>query len=427
MKTISCLAAGGMFAAVISAAPAIADEVADFYKGKSITLFVSAGAGGGYDAYARTLARHINRHIPGNPSIVVQNKPGAGGLVAANFMYNVAAKDGSVFGAIHRNMPTDPLIGDKGDKIKYDSLKFNWLGSINDEVSVCGAWKGAPVTTLKGAMEKELILGAETNTDIEQFPIVMNNMIGTKFKIITGYKSGTDVNLAMQRGEVQGRCGWSWSSVKSQYLDRIKSKDLFLFVQIAFAKHPDLPDIPLVMDFVKNKDDLQALKIIFARQQFGRPYFAPPGVPPVRVAALRKAFMATMKDAAFVKDIEKQKLELNPLSGEKMQAMVEDLFQSPKAVVQLAQDALKPKVKLARAVLPKTVTDKGKVSKVGDGGREISFMASGKQSNAKISGSRTKITVGGKSAKRNALKAGMTCQVTYTGAGSEASKIDCEG
>jgi tripartite-type tricarboxylate transporter receptor subunit TctC len=428
MKTPYRISLAVFLAAGLAASQsAAADTVADFYKGRSVTLMVSAGAGGGYDAYARTLGRHIARHIPGNPSIVVQNRPGAGGLVAANYMYNVAVKDGSVFGAIHRNMPTDPLIGNKGNKIKYKTREFNWIGSLNDEVSICAHWKGAPISSLKEAMEKEIILGAESNTDIEQFPVVLNNMIGTRFKIITGYRSGTDVNLAMQRGEVQGRCGWSWSSFKSQYLQRWKNGEIFPFAQIAFAKHPDLPRIPLVMDFVKSANDKKALKIIFARQAFGRPYFAPPGVPKDRVAALRTAFTATTRDPAFVKDIDRQKLELNPMSGEQLQALIEELFDSPKEILDLAQQALLPRVALAKAKLVPLKKDKGKVAEVQKGGRSIVFMVGGKKVKAKISGSRTRIKIGGKDAKRGALKAGMTCQVSYPAPGQEATRVECDG
>jgi tripartite-type tricarboxylate transporter receptor subunit TctC len=409
-----------------AASAASADAVSDFYKGRTVTLMVSAGAGGGYDAYARTVARHIARHIPGNPNIIVQNRPGAGGLVLANFMYNVAPKDGSVFGAVHRNMPTDPLIGEKGKRIKYDATRFLWLGSANSEVSICASRADSPIKTFGDAIEKPIILGAESNTDIEQFPIVMNNLIGTKFKIITGYPSGTAVNLAMERGEVQGRCGWSWSSFKSQKLDWMKKGSAYVFVQVSLKKHPDIPEVPLVMDFVKEKENVQALKLVFSRQEFGRPYFAPPRLPADRAAALRKSFWDTMTDKRFVADIDKQKLELNPMKGEELETLIAELFATPRPVVARAIAATHPKGKLAKASV-KMLVHKGRIEKLNKGGREVVFGHDGKSVKTSISGSRTKISVAGKKGDRKALKPGMTCSFTYPGAGQESSSIDCDG
>jgi len=412
--------------APLAAHTAAADPVSDFYSGRTVTLMVSAGAGGGYDAYARTVARHIGRHIPGNPGIIVQNRPGAGGLVLANFMYNVAPKDGSVVGAVHRNMPTDPLIGEKGDRIKYDATKFLWLGSANSEVSICASRADSAVKSFADALDRDIILGAESNTDIEQFPIVMNNLIGTRFKIITGYPSGTAVNLAVERGEVQGRCGWSWSSFKSQKLDWMKTGKVHVFVQVSLKKHVDIPEVPLVMDHVKDKEAVQALKLVFSRQEFGRPYFAPPGLPADRGAALRKAFWATMTDSAFIKDIDKQKLELNPMTGEDLHALIAELYTTPKSVVQRAIAATHPKAKLAKAEV-RVLTHKGKIEALNKDGREVVFMHEGKSVKTGISGSRTAISVAGRKGDRKALKAGMTCSFTYPGAGQESSKIDCDG
>ncbi|MDA1325350.1 MAG: hypothetical protein O3C34_11435 [Proteobacteria bacterium] len=401
-----------------------AESVSDFYKGRTISLIISAGAGGGYDSYGRTVARHITRHIPGNPSIIAQNRPGAGGLVMANYMYNIVPKNGSVFGAVHRNMPTDPLIGEKGNKIKYDPIKFNWLGSANSEVSICASRSDSPVKTFQDAIDKQIILGAEANSDIEQFPVVMNNLIGTKFKIITGYPSGTAVNLAFERGEVQGRCGWSWSSFKSQKMDWLKNGFAHVFVQIALKKHRDMPDVPLVMDYVKDPDAVQALKLIFSRQEFGRPFFAPPGVPKERVAALRAAFWETMEDPLFIKDIEKQKLELNPMNGEDLQALIVDLYKSPRNVVQSAIDATHPQTKLAKAKI-RLITQKGRIEEVVKGGRSIVFLHGGKKLKANISGSKTAVMIGGKKANRKEIKVGMNCSVTYPGPGQQANKVDC--
>jgi len=417
------------FAAFAAALPALAaaaqaDEVADFYKGRTVTMIVSAGAGGGYDAIGRTVSRHMQKHLPGNPSFINQNKVGAGGLVLANWMYNVAPKDGSVIGAVHRSVPTDPLLGVKG--VKYDPVKFNWLGSVNNEVSVCVSWQGKGVDTVQDAMQRKLITGAQANTDIETFPIVLNNVIGTNFSVITGYPSGTAVNLAMERGEVNGRCGWSWSSVKSQHLDWVKNGTINILLQISLKKHPELPEVPLVMDFVKSDDDRKALALLFSRQVFGRPFFAPPGVPKARVAALRKAFDATMKDPAFIADIEKQKLEMNPLGGDEMQAHIAEVYQTPKHIVARAVDATKSKVALAKAKV-EMLDHKGTIAEIIKGGRTLVFTLDGKKVKTKVSGSRTAITVGGKKAKRKAIRVGMSCRFVYSGAGEESKSIDCDG
>jgi len=422
LKTIALLAAGVSCASVLGAGAVVADEAADFYRGRTITLISSAGAGGGYDAYARTLVRHIVRYLPGTPTIVVQNRPGAGGLVLANYLYNVAARDGSVLGSIHRNIPTDPLLGRTSGK--YDPVKFNWLGSVTNEVSVCAAWHTAPVKTIQDAMTRELIIGGQSNTDTETFPIVLNNLIGTKFRIIGGYASGTQANLAIERGELNGRCGWSWSSVKSERMQWVTSHTINLLLQISLEKDLELPDVPLVMDFVKSDEDRQALKLILARQVFGRPFLAPPGVPPARVALLRKAFMQTMRDPAFIREIDRQKLELNPVAGDDMQALVEELYRTPKVIVQRAIDATRSRKRIERVVQREVVIE-GKVTRIVGGGREIVVADGGKELRAKISSSRTAITVRGGQAERKDVRLGMSCRIIAPGPEQEARLLEC--
>lgn len=420
MKAIALLAAGVSYAAAFGAAAA--DDTAGLYRGRTITLMSSAGAGGGYDAYARALARHIVRHLTGAPTILVQNKPGAGGLVLANYLYNVAAKDGSIIGSIHRNIPTDPLLGRTSGK--YDPVKFNWLGSVTNEVSVCAAWHTAPVRTIQDAMIRELIIGGQSNTDTETFPIVLNNLIGTKFRIIGGYASGTQANLAIERGELSGRCGWSWSSVKSERMQWVTAHAINLLLQISLEKDPELPDVPLVMDFVKSDGDRQALKLILSRQVFGRPFVAPPGVAKARVALLRQAFMDTMRDPAFIHEIDRQKLELNPVPGDEMQALIEDLYRTPKAIVQRAIDATRPKKRIER-VVQRDVVMEGKVTRIVGGGREIVFADGGKELRAKISSSRTAIMVRGGQAERKDIRLGMSCRIIAPGPEQEARRLEC--
>ena len=329
-------------------APAWADSVADFYKDKTVELYIGYSVGGGYDTYARLLANHMGKYIPGKPNIIAKNMPGAGSAKLANWLYNVAPKDGTAIGEIGRGTGFDPLFKIAG--AQFDGTKFNWLGSANDEVSVCVAWQGVGVTKFEDVLEKDLIVGGTgASADTDQFPKIMNGVLGTKFKIVTGYPGGNEVGLAMERGEVKGRCGWSWSSVKALHLDWVKDKKVLILVQLSLQKHPDLPDVPLVMDLAKNDDQKRILKLIFTRQVMGRPFLAPPGIPAERVAALRKAFMDTLKDKDFLAAAAKAKLEINPVSGEKIQALVQEAYDSPPALVDKAVALLhvekKPKKK----------------------------------------------------------------------------------
>jgi tripartite-type tricarboxylate transporter receptor subunit TctC len=314
-----------------------AQDPASFYKGKTIDLYIGYSAGGGYDVYARALARHMGRFIPGNPTIVPKNMPGAGSLVLANRLYNVAPKDGSAFGMIGRGTAFDPLLG--STKAQFDAAKFNWIGSMNDEVSVCVAWHTSGIAKLQDVTQKELTVGGTgPAADTDQFPKVLNATIHTKFKIIPGYPGGNDIDLAMERGEVMGRCGWSWSSVVATHKRWIDDKKINILVQLSLAKHADLPNVPLVMDFAKTDEERQIFKLVFARQPMGRPFLAPPGVPADRTATLRKAFMDAMKDPGFLAEAEKMQLEIDPVSGDAVQAIVRDVYQTPKSIAAAVAD-----------------------------------------------------------------------------------------
>jgi len=316
-----------------------AQSVADFYKGKTISMVVGYSAGGGYDTYARIIARFMGKHIPGNPTIVVQNMPGAGSLTAANHIANSAPKDGTVFGTVARGAAFDPLFGNPS--AKFDASKMNWIGSANDEVSVCVAWATSGIKSIADVENKELVVGGTGPTaDTDQFPRVVNGVLGTKFKLITGYPGGNDINLAMERGEVQGRCGWSWSSVISTRKAWLDEKKINILVQIALKKHPDLPNVPLLVDLAKTPEQKQILTLVCARQPLGRPYVAPPGVPADRIAALRKAFMDTMADKEFLAEAEKQKLEITPISGEEVQQIIVDSYKTDPAVVKKTAELL---------------------------------------------------------------------------------------
>jgi tripartite-type tricarboxylate transporter receptor subunit TctC len=326
----------------IAAVAAKAQDVADFYKGKNIELYVGYSVGGAYDLYARVLARHMGSHIPGNPTIVVKNMEGAGSLRLANWLYRVAPKDGSAFAIIGRGTGFDPLLGQKA--AQFDGNRFTWIGSANHEVSVCVAWEGRGITAFDDLRIKEMTVGGTgASADTDQFPKVVNGVLGTKMKIVSGYPGGNDVVLAMERGELQGRCGWSWSSVKATHGSWIAEKKLNILVQLSLQKHPDLPDVPLIVDLAKTDEDRQILQLIFARQVMGRPFLAPPAIPAERADALRKAFMATMTDPAFMADAEKSQLEVNPVAGADLQKLVAEIYRTPPEVAKKAAQILAAK------------------------------------------------------------------------------------
>jgi len=327
--------------ALIAAPLAQAQQPADFYKGKNIDLMIGYSVGGGYDVYARLIARHMGKHIPGNPSVTPKNMEGAGSLRLANWIYNVGPKDGTMFGTIGRGTGFDPLFGHKN--AQFEGQKFNWIGSANDEVSVCVVWNGrTKVTKFDDLLTNQLNVGGTGSAaDTDQFPRIINGVLGTRMKIITGYPGGNDVNLALERGEVDGRCGWSWSSVKSTRASWLTDKKMTVLMQLSLAKHPDLPDVPLITDLARNDEERAILKLIFARQALGRPYLAPPGVPADRVAVLRKAFMDTVADKEFLAEADKAQLEITPIDGASIQKLVGEIYQTPAAVAKKAAEILK--------------------------------------------------------------------------------------
>lgn len=328
----ACIAAAALTVAV---APGRAQSVADFYKGKTLDLYIGYSVGGAYDLYARMISRHLGKHIPGNPTVLPKNMEGAGSLRLANWLYNVAPKDGSAMGIIGRGTGFDPLLGNT--KAQFDASKFTWIGSANNEVSICVAWTGSGITKFEDMMTKELVVGGTSSSaDTDQFPKIVNGVLGTKMKVVTGYPGGNEVGLAMERGEVQGRCGWSWSSVKSTHQKWIDEKKFTILVQLALEKHPDLPNVPLVIDLAKTDEQRQILKLIFARQVMGRPFLAPPGLPKDRVDALRKAFMDTMKDPEFVADTSKAQMEITPVSGADLEKLVKEVYATPKELADKA-------------------------------------------------------------------------------------------
>jgi tripartite-type tricarboxylate transporter receptor subunit TctC len=333
--TIRTALAGAAAAWIALAASAHAQSPAEFYKGKNVELYIGYSVGGGYDVYARMVARYMGRHIPGNPNVVPKNMEGAGSLRVTNWLYNVAPKDGSVFATIGRGTAFNPLLGLPGSQ--FEGPKFTWIGSANDEVSICAAWHTTGVTKFEDLQSKEIPVGGTgVSDDTVQFPKVLNAVLGTKMKIVSGYPGGNDAVLAMERGEVHGRCGWSWSSVKATHKSWIDEKKVNVLIQLALEKHPDLPNVPLVTDLAKTDEQRQILKLIFARQVMGRPFLAPPGIPQDRADALRKAFMDTMKDKEFLAEAEKAGLEITPVPGEQIQKLVSEVYKTPPEIAKKA-------------------------------------------------------------------------------------------
>lgn len=405
----------------VAAAPAMAQSVEEFYSGQTLTIYVGYSPGGGYDLYARSLARHLGEHIPGNPSVVVTNRPGAGSMLLANELYNILPQDGSVIGIIGRGIPMEPLFGTA--EAKFDPREFSWIGSANNEVSICVSWHTSPVKTWEDMKTIGMIVGGTgPGADTDTFPKVLNNILDTKLKLVTGYPGGNDILLAMERGEVEGRCGYSWSSAKAAKADWLAENKMRVLLQISTAKHEDLPDVPLVMDLADTQAERDTLELIFARQVFGRPFVAPPNVPEDRLAALREAFMATMQDPEFVAEAQQQDLELNPIDGARIDELMDKLYQAPADIVQLAREAAEKEIETSQAAV-EMLKISGAVTKVEEEGRTI-FL--GDDQSAAISGSRTTVTIGGSPGDRSQIQVGMTCEAELTGEnGSEAKSISC--
>jgi len=318
-----------------------------FFKGRQITFLIGAGAGGGYDAYYRTFARHVVHHIPGEPTIVPKNMPAASGLAAANTLYTAAERDGATIGAFPNNIPMDPLFGNPG--ARYDPRKLNWLGSIGKLENVCATWITSPVKTIAQAREREVVVAAAAATSNSAImPKVLNALLGTRFKPIMGYDPGSGMTLALESGETEGVCGLSWSTIKAARPHWIKDNKLNVIVQLGLAKLPELPDVPAALDLVTDPVKKQVLGLILVRQELGRPLAAPPGVPADRLEILRGAFEATMKDPQFLAEAAKLELEIEPLSAPEIDKLLADAFATPKPIVQEAAALIEPGAPVAR-------------------------------------------------------------------------------
>lgn len=318
------------------------EALASFYKGRNVTLIIGSSPGGGYDLYGRLLARFMSRHIPGNPTIVVQNMPGAASNVAAAYVYNVAPKDGTVIGGLFMGAVVDPLFGD-AKRVTHDMSKFNFIGNANSDAYVCLVRTDAPVKTMADAFEKELIMGASAEgASTRDFPVLLKNLLGAKFKVVAGYPGTREINLALEKGEVQGACGETWSSVAATYPSWFKSNLVKPLVQESNVGYPDLDKqgVPLAREFAKTDEQRQVLELIYSQTTFGRPYVVAPGVPAERIAALRKAFMETMTDPELVAEAKRINLDIGPIAGEELQKIIARLYATPAELVEKAKAAI---------------------------------------------------------------------------------------
>ena len=331
-----------LLAALMAVLPVKAATPANqpFYKGRQIVMLIASGAGGGYDSYARTLARYMPKYIPGNPVIIPKNLPGAGGLIAANNLYNNTAPDGLTFAALTNGVGMDPLFGENAGR--FGAQKFNWLGSIGKLENVCITWQSSPITRIEQAKTREVTVsasGATGNSAI--MPKIINHFLGTKFKVIGGYTEGSGVTLALERGEVDGVCGLSYSTLKTMRPDWFQNRKLHIILQMGLQKLAQLPDVPNDVDLVSDPDSKKVLELILIRQEMGRPFALPPGVPADRVAIMRQAFDATMKDAGFLAEAAKLQLEIDPLSGSRIAALLKTAYNAPKPIVAAAAQLAK--------------------------------------------------------------------------------------
>jgi len=322
-------------ASILSIVSAHAETPEQFFSGKNINVSIGYAAGGTYDATARLLTRHMPRHIPGRPNMVAQNMPGSGGIKQILHLFSVAPRDGTAMGMLSRSYAIEPIFNP--GSAKYDPVRFNPIGSTSTEVSVGVVWHTNRVKTLNDLFTHPITTGATGVTDdTGRFPTLLNNLAGTKIRVVTGYRGGNDVTLAMERAEVDARFGWSWGSLKSRSKDWLDDKKINIIVQMALAKAEDLPDVPLIMDFAKTEKDRRALELLFSPQAVAWPIVAPPDVPKDRITALRRAFDATMKDPAFVAEARKMRIDVEPVTGEAMQEIVQRLHTFDRSVIDRA-------------------------------------------------------------------------------------------
>ena len=417
------IAIGGL-AAALAAWPGAAfaqDAVASFYKGHTLDLYIGTGPSGGYDSYARLVGRHLPSHIPGNPTVVYRNMPGASGILLAGYMFNKAPRDGSAIAHLHNTIVVEQLLG---QKVQFDAEKFLWLGSVNQLVSTCIVSDRSGIKSFEEVRKRETTIGAtgSPSSSTSLVANVLNTLAGAKFKIIRGYPSTVSVQLAMERGEVNGLCGVGTDSLATSSKDALDRGAIKVIVQVGQDPDPMIPGVPESVDFAVSPEARETMEFLIGRQYFSRPFAAPPETPAERVQALRAAFDATMKDPRFVADAEKVRLPLSPVSGPVVQDYIHKLFLTPEHIKELANKAAEPKEgAVAQAKLDWRTSKGAVVERVEknavvfkDGGKALEVLTDD-----------AKVTIAGGEAKPSALKAGMTCDVVHLGNGDAAREVTC--
>jgi len=330
-----------LLALTLGAGAARADpqSVADFYRGKTLTISVGLSAGGGYDLHARLLAKYFGRHLPGTPTVVVKNAPGAGSLTLVNALYATLPRDGTELATFERGITLEPLLDSA--QARFDPLKLGWIGSSDNDASTCLAWHTAAVKTMEDAMRQELIVGGTGSTAIANtFPRLLNAVVGTKFRVIPGYPGANDALLAMERGETQGFCSLGFSTLEAIRPDWVRDHKVNIFVQLALQKNREHPDVPLVLDFARTEADRAALALIVSPNLFARPFAAPPGVPVERLAALRQAFDATVSDPDYLAEAKARALHIELVTGAELDTVMRRIYATPKDIVARVKEAV---------------------------------------------------------------------------------------
>ena len=345
MKPMSNNTAAMLLSAVVTVGVALPQtalaQAEPFYQGKTLRLVVGSAPGGGYDAYGRLVARHLGDHLPGAPTLVVNNMPGASGIKATNYLYSIAPKDGTVFGTFNSAMPFYQVLGQSG--VQFKSEEFSWVGSLSQAANVIAVWHGAGVRTIEDAKRTEIILGALTGGgSMGAYPRLLNQVLGTKFKIVTGYESGTQVTLAIERGEVQARGTTPWTTWRATRPDWVREGKIVAIVQFGLKKDPDLPHVPMLTEFAQNEEQRQIFDLLSANIAIERPFAAPPEVPAAPLAVLRQGFAAMARAPAFLADAERQNMDIDPLFGEELHKAVIGIVATPPAIAKKVKDIIDP-------------------------------------------------------------------------------------
>lgn len=426
MKSANTTAALALLAllSAVAVCPASAAEE-DFYRGKSLNMIVTSGSGGSVDLMARLTSRHLAKHIANNPTVIVKYMTGGGGIVGGNHLYLNAPKDGTEIGAMLMTVPFEPLFFGEKSHSKFDPRHFNWLGSPAKFESVALSWHTSPVKKAEDLRTHELIVGsagAGSNSTIDA--ILMRNLLGFKYKVIMGYPGGGDIDLAMIRGETFGRAGNSWNAIITRFPDWVAEKKINILYQMGTEKNPAIPaDVPLILDFAKTAEERAVLELRFAAYDLGYPVLAPPGLPAERVETLRTALADTYKDPAFIADAKKARVDIYPVTGPALQAVIEKAYGAPAAVRERLVQGSIPGNDLTAAKSRKV---SGQIQEVAESedGPMVRFVSGGRESHAVIA-SQTKVSIKGAAGKAPDLKAGMSCDIDYFGDKGQAVSVTC--